>query len=245
MAKSKHNFMKGIVEKVLNGVLQKCFWVYPYNIFVINGLHELKMIKPKIKCEFIPITPENCYRVADFREKGRIAEYRKKLAHNEIGYFAEYEGKVIGSIWATVNQTSAPRVVRTYMKLMPNEGLTHDNVVSPAFRGMGVGPFLASSLRALLFKEYGLKRLMADVSVRNWASLRMNEKQGLRVNRKMLFICLFNRPVIAMVLKKYDNTGTSQNTKSGIPASQMEAESGERSNVTFHKLKGLLTHIWI
>jgi GNAT superfamily N-acetyltransferase len=183
--------------------MQKIFWIYECYIYVINGPNEIQMVEPKIKCKFIPITLDNCHRVGDFREESRISQYRDKLLHKEIGYFAEYEGKMIGSYWATINKTEVPRVVKTYFRLMPNEGLLHDNVVSEKFRGMGVGPFMTSSMIPLLFKEYGLSRMMTDINVKNHASLRMAEKVGLRIDRRMLYVSAFGRLILQVVLKKY------------------------------------------
>lgn len=179
------------------------FWPYLCNMFIISGINEFKMVEPRIKCGFVPITLDNCHRVEDFREEGRISQYRDKLAHKELGYFAEYNRKMIGSVWATINKTEVPCVVQTFKKVMYNEGLVHDNVVSEKFRGMQVGPFMEGSMFALLFKEYGLSRIIADVNVRNRASLRMLRKMGLRIDHKMLYVAVFGRVVLQLVLKRY------------------------------------------
>ena len=183
--------------------IQKIFWPSLCNIFIIRGLDDFIMVEPKIKCEFIPITLNNYQRVMDFREENRILDYRNKLARNEIGYFTEHKGKMIGSVWATINKTNIPRIVQTFTKVMYNEGLVHDNVVSEKFRGMRVGPFMEASMFVVLFNEYGINKIKADVNVRNHASLQMLDKLHLRVDHKLLCVAIFGQPILELVLKKY------------------------------------------
>ena len=201
--KNKQLFMwKGLKNK-LTKKLQKVFWIYLTHNFVIKGMNDFKMFEPEIKCEFIPMTADNYYRVRDFREENRISEYRDKLAHNEVGFFADYNGEMIGSIWATINKAEVPNVVRTYVKLMPNEGLIHDIVTGEKSRGMGVGPFMVSRIALVLVKEYGLSRIIIDVNIKNHASLRMMEKVGLRIDHKMFYVSAFGKLVLQLMLKKY------------------------------------------
>lgn len=190
-----------LMQKLKNK-LQKIFWAYVTNNFVISGMNDFKAIEPRIECKFMPITLDNYHRVGEFREKNRISQYKDKVSRDEIGCFAEYNGKMIGSIWATVNGADAPRVVRTYMKLMPGEGLIHDIVTGETYRGMGVGPFMVSRMAPLLLQEYGLRRIIIDVSVRNRSSLRMMAKLGLRFDCRMLYVSALSRSVLQMKLKK-------------------------------------------
>src|SRR5215472_17030249 len=118
--------MRGPSKRVLKKTLQKIFWVYLTKNFYIRDKDDFKVINSIVQCSFTPIKTENYTRVQDFRESSYIAEFRDKLANGEIGFFSECGGKVIGSIWATVNHSAAPRVARTYMRLMPNESLIHD-----------------------------------------------------------------------------------------------------------------------
>lgn len=192
-----------LYEKLKIWVQKKVFWYTMVNVFIVNGISEFKMIEPRIQCEFIPITLDNCHRVTDFREEDRISQYRDKLNQKEIGYFAEHNGKMIGSVWATINKTEVPRVVQTFKKVMYNEGIVHDNIVSEKFRGMLVGPFMETSMFKLLFNEYGLSRIIADVNVKNRASLRMLDRAGLRIDHKMLGVSFFGKPILKLVLKKY------------------------------------------
>jgi ribosomal protein S18 acetylase RimI-like enzyme len=195
--------MNKVFKEKLKKKLQKIFWIYPCNIFVINGMKEFEMVEPKIKCGFIPITFNNCHRVVDFREEARISEYRDKLARKEIGYFAEYDGKMLGSIWGTINKKKVSDVVRTYIKLQPNEGLIHDIVTSEKSRGLGVGSFMVSRMTPFLLKEYRLSRIIIDVNIRNQASLRMHKKLGFQIDRKMLYVAAFGKLILQLVLKKY------------------------------------------
>jgi hypothetical protein len=198
-----NKFIKLILSDKLKMRLQKIFWIYLSNNFIINGLNEFTIIKPKIECGFVRITLDNCHRVAEFREEGRISQYRDKLANKEIGYFAENDGKMVGSVWATVNKTDVPIVVQMFKTIVYNEGVVHDNIVSEKFRGMRIGPFMESNMFGLLLKEYGLKRVIADISVKNRASLRMLEKMGLQPDYRILYIAVLGKPVLELVLKKY------------------------------------------
>jgi hypothetical protein len=196
-------FMGRILGEKLKRKLLKRFWFSLGYHYIINGPQDVKMIEPRIKCKFIPITLENYHRVNDFRDKERISEYRNKLNNNEIGYFAEHDGKMIGSIWATINKTNAPFVGKDFTTIMPNEGLLHDNVISEKFRGIGVGGYLESSMPVLLFNKYALNRIVTDIGVNNRASVRMAEKVGLRIDHKVLYVAAFGKMILKLVLKKY------------------------------------------
>jgi RimJ/RimL family protein N-acetyltransferase len=195
--------MGTVLDEELKMKLQKIFYVTVRAIYIVNGVNEFKMIEPKIECRLIPITLDNYHRVVEFREERRIAEYRDKLLHNEIGVFAEHEGKMIGSIWASINQKEMPCVVKTFFKLMPNEALLHDVVTSEKVRRMGVGAFLESGMPAALFKEYGISKMITDVNVRNHASLGMLAKVGFQVDHKRLLVSVFGKSVLQLALKKY------------------------------------------
>ena len=195
--------MRRVLNQKLKMKLKRIFWIkVRYNYF-ITGMNESNKVEPGVNCGFVPITMDNCHRVRDFREEDRISEYRDKLAHKEIGYFAEYDGKMIGSQWATINRTEAPCIGRDFTKLMPNEGLLHDTVVDEKFRGMRVGPFMVSSMSAFLFKEYGLGRIIWDVNIKNRSALRMHEKLGFRIDHKVLYMSAFGKLLLRLRLKKY------------------------------------------
>jgi len=194
--------MKKVLKEKLKKRLQKIFWIYPCNIFIIKGMNEFQMLDPKIKCDFVPITLDNCHRVKDFREESRILQYKDKLAHNEMGYFAEHNGKIVGSIWATVNKTQVPNLVRRFVKLMPNEGLIHDIVTGENSRRMGVGTIMVSRIVPILLKEWKLNRILIDVNIKNWASLKMMGKLHLQKDQKVLYVSAFGK-VWRLVLRKY------------------------------------------
>jgi RimJ/RimL family protein N-acetyltransferase len=103
---------------------------------------------------------------------------------------------MVGSIWATVNHTQVPRVVRTYMRLMPGEALIHDIVTGESFRGMGVGPFMVSRFASVLLNDYRVSQIIIDVNSRNGASLHMMDKAGLQVKEQMLYISAFGKLVL-------------------------------------------------
>jgi hypothetical protein len=194
--------MNKVLKQMLTKKMQKLLWVYPCYIFFINSPDEIKKIEPKIPCEFVPITMDNYRRVAEFRENNRVSEYRDKLEKGEIGGFAQHDGKMIGSYWATVNKTMAPCIVKTYFKLMPDEGLLHDMVVGENYRKMQVAAFLVSNLPITLFREYKLRRLITDINVRNHASLQLATKNGLRRDHKMVFVSVFGRSVLKLMIEK-------------------------------------------
>jgi RimJ/RimL family protein N-acetyltransferase len=194
--------MKKATKQRLIKKMQRLLWVYPCYIFFINSPDEMKKVEPKIACEFVPITMDNYHRVAEFREDERISEYRDKIEKGEIGYFAQHGGKIIGSIWATVNKTKAPCIAKTYFELMPDECLLHDNFISENYRGMRVGAFLESNMPVYLFREYKLKRIITDINVRNYASLQMVKKAGLRRDHKMLFVSAFGKSIVKLMIGK-------------------------------------------
>ena len=200
-------FNKSII-KVLNQrvkmELQKIFWFYICNIFVVDGTNEFKMVESRMQYEFKPITLDNYYLVRDFREDSRINQYKEKLANKEIGFFAEHNGKMIGSIWATINKTELPNVVRTFIRIMPDEGLIHDIVTGEKFRGMGVAPFMVRNMVSILLTQHGLKKIIIDVNIKNKASLRTMDKLGLRIDKKMFFMSAFEKLIFQHVLRQYN-----------------------------------------
>jgi len=191
------------LNEKIKSTLIKIIWVVIYNIYIIKGINDFKVIEPKIKCAFIPITLDNHHRVQEFREERRVEQYKEKLLNNEIGYFAEHNGKIIGSIWATINKTQVPRVVQTFKTIKKNEALVHDIVVSNDFRGMRIGPFMESSIFTKIFNIYEVSALITDANIRNHASLRMHSMVGARIDHKMFYIALVGKPILKLRLKKY------------------------------------------
>ena len=161
------------------------------------------MVNPKIPCVFVPITPDNCCRVVDFRENDRISQYRDKLLRGEIGFFAENEGHIIGSIWATINRDKGPKLVRSYIILDSGCGLIHDIVASHAFRGQGVGAFMTSRMVNTLLEDLALKKVVIDVNVRNDASNRMMTKIGLRKEEEVVYLTVGTTRAFRFILRRY------------------------------------------
>jgi RimJ/RimL family protein N-acetyltransferase len=166
-------------------------------------VNEIIMTDSKVPCDFVPINPENYHRVQDFRENDRILQFREKLARKEIGYFAEHKGRTVGSIWATINKSDTPMLVRTYINLSPGHALIHDIVTGEKARGLGIGPFMTSRMAKALLEEYGMAEIVVDVSTRNHASNRMMEKIGLRKAEKMFYITLRGGRTFRLLLRKY------------------------------------------
>jgi hypothetical protein len=182
---------------------QRIFWVYNTDIFIITPASLQPRARLKVNCSLLQITPVNCSRVSEFRDKPRILEYRQKLAQGEKGYFTEYKGRIIGSIWATTNATSQPFIARTYIRLMPREALIHDVVTGEGYRGMGVGGFMVGELAAALLSEHGSHKVIIDVNVRNKSSLRMMERVGLSADHQLLSVSMFGKPVVQKIVRRY------------------------------------------
>jgi RimJ/RimL family protein N-acetyltransferase len=189
------------IRQALTKQLQRLFWIYLTKNFVINSIEEVQRSEPTIECSFVPITFDNYVCVSDFRQRNRIVEYHDKLAHGELGYFTEYKGKMIASIWATINTANKPRVVRGHMRIAPNEALVHDIVTGEHFRGMGVGPFMVYGIATALLNDHGVDRIIIDVNSRNIASLRMMDKVGLKVREETLSISILGRWVFQKAIQ--------------------------------------------
>jgi RimJ/RimL family protein N-acetyltransferase len=187
---------------VIKGI-QRVFWVYLTNNFVITGADDFRNVEPSLRCDFLPITSDNYFRVRDFRDESRVREYREKVGREEIGFFAEHNGKTVGSIWATLNNTGVPKIARSYMKLMASEALVHDIVTGEKYRGMGVGAFMVGRISSMLLGEYGARKIVIDVNFRNRRSMRMMEKAGLQLNQQVLSISALGKLISQNVLKQY------------------------------------------
>ena len=161
------------------------------------------MADSKVPCDFIPINLDSYHRVQEFRENDRIHQYQEKLARKEIGYFAEHQGKTVGSIWATINKSDTPLLVRTYISLSSGHALIHDIVTGKKARGMGIGPFMTSRMAKALLEVHGAIEIIVDVSTKNHFSIRMMEKIGLEKAEKMLYITLGGGRTFRLLLKRY------------------------------------------
>jgi hypothetical protein len=185
--------LSGLVSQEHKERLQKLFWIYITHNYSIRTLEDFKPITPKIRCRFVPITPQNCFRVTDFREESRVQQYREKLINGEKGFFAEHEGKMVGSIWATINAADRAVVVRKYMKLLPNEALAHDGVASDRLRGMRIGPYMVSEILTVLVRDIQVDKVVWDVHFLNRASMRMLDKLGVKRECRVVSIWALGR----------------------------------------------------
>lgn len=185
----------------LTRTLQKVGWIYWTNNFVISSTKDFILTEAALGCELVPITPDNYARVQEFREGSRCPEYREKILRGEIGYFAEWNGGMVGSIWATINNKKVPIVARGYMELAPNEAMIHDIVTGVRWRGMGVGSFMTGRMSAALLNQFGVDKVIIDVSVRNGASLRMMHKAGLPMKEQVLYVSVFGNLIFKKALR--------------------------------------------
>ena len=177
----------------LKKAFQNTFWIYVTAVFAVRSSNEIRFPASPKPYAFVPITIDNYYRVRDFRAEERILEYREKLKRGEVGYFAQLDERMVGSIWATVNHQAAPCVARTYMRLQPGEALIHDIVTGEPYRGMGVGPFMTANMCRTLLTGDLSTNVVIDVNVRNTPSLRMMNKVGLYAKRTVLSISTLGR----------------------------------------------------
>jgi hypothetical protein len=193
--------MRSTLRSTITKNLQNVLWIYVTDNFVITRLSDFKMTEAARKCEFIPIALDNYFRVRDFRSEDRVSEYEGKITRKEIGFFAQCDGKMVGSIWATWNRTQAPTVARGHVRLEPNEALIHDIVTGENSRGMGVGPFMVGRIASALLGEYGVSKIIIDVNVKNHSSLRMMQKAGLQTNQRVFSVSAFGTLAYEKVLK--------------------------------------------
>jgi RimJ/RimL family protein N-acetyltransferase len=183
--------------------LQHHFWIrFTYN-FEIRSAVDFRLADSNLNYKFIPIHAGNCHRVAEFREESRINQYRAKLAHGEIGYFAEYEHKMSGSIWATLNERDTRAIVRTYMPLAPREALIHDIVTGEGFRGKGIGSFMTGQIADILLRDFGAQKIIIDVNIRNRPSLRMMERAGLRRRSQMVYVTALGTLAFSLRIREF------------------------------------------
>jgi RimJ/RimL family protein N-acetyltransferase len=182
--------------------MQRLCWFYLTSNFRIASLDELSHYEPKIPCVLHPITPSNFARVLEFRERSRVEEYREKIERGELGFFAESGGRMVGSIWATINHRSRSAVIRNHIRLLPNQALIHDIVTGEGCKGMGVGPFMVAGITPELLGQQQVSSIVIDVNRGNQPSLRMMEKVGLKVKEQVLYISVLGRFVFEKTLRR-------------------------------------------
>jgi ribosomal protein S18 acetylase RimI-like enzyme len=192
------------IRHVLTKRMQRLFWIYLTDNFVITGKNQAVAAAAKVKCSIVRITPDNCPRVLEFRaDESRVQEYRRKLERNEIGLFAQTDRGMAGSIWVTVNRGSKRCVARGYMPLRPGEAMIHDIVTGELYRGLGIGGYMVERMVAVLSEEYGVGRTIVDVNVRNRASLRMMERAGVCKTNQVFYVSAFGTLLWSKVMKEY------------------------------------------
>ena len=182
---------------------QRVLWLYLTDNFVISHCADLNPRDVVPPYDLVPVTLDNFHRVLEFREESRVSEYREKVLRNEIGLFAEYRRAVIGSIWATLNRSDRPVVVRRYMPLLPNEALIHDIVTGDQFRGMGVGSHMVYGMAARLLEQFAVSRIVVDVSVKNVPSLRMMAKVGAPLKERALYVSTCGTLLYSKIIRRY------------------------------------------
>jgi RimJ/RimL family protein N-acetyltransferase len=190
--------LRDLVPPVQKARVQKIFWIYFTNNYSVNALADFRDVGPAVECHFIPMTRQNYDRVLDFRTVDRVLQYHEKLGHGELGFFAEHGGRMVGSIWATINKADRSKVVRKYMKLQPNQAIIHDAVASELMRGMRIGPYMVGNILKTLILELGISKVVWDVHFMNRASMRMLEKLGLRLESRVVSVCAADRLILQL-----------------------------------------------
>ncbi len=183
--------------------IQRCCWIYVTENFFITTQSRLRETETSATLRFVPVGPENYLRVAEFRGSERVSEYAAKVGHGEIGFFAEADDRMAGSIWATINTTAAPLVARGHIRLKPGEALIHDIVTGERSRSRGIGTFMVRHMAEALLAQHGVNRIIVDVNSRNRPSLRMMNKAGLRAAEQVLSISTFGRLLLQKRLRRY------------------------------------------
>lgn len=191
------------LRRLVVKAIQKVGWIYLGEVFVVHRGDPLATMHPKASCEFVAITNENYNSVCDFRDSELAPEFLQKVSRGEIGFFAVCDGRAAGSIWATINRSPAPVVVRGFMRLLPKEALIHDIVTGTNYRGIGIGPFMVTQILQVLFQQHEAQRVIIDVNVKNTPSLKMMNKAGLQADHRALAVSAFQRLAFHKVLKKY------------------------------------------
>ena len=190
------------LRHVITKRLQKVCWLYLTSNFSVTSTSEIVPFEPKASCRLMPIDERTYARVREFRSSDRVDEYRRKVAHGEIGFFAECAGRTVGSIWASINHTTKPAVARKHIRLLPNEALIHDIVTGEKCKGQGIGPFMVSGIITVLFSEYRVGRVIIDVNRSNRSSLRMMEKVGLRAREQAFYVSILGRLAFEKTLRQ-------------------------------------------
>src|SRR5947199_171909 len=86
--------MLALLKHTITKNLQRIFWIYWTDNFVIESVSGMKEIEPAIPCTLLPITLNNYFRVKDFGEESRVLEYREKLTRKELGLFCQSNGRM-------------------------------------------------------------------------------------------------------------------------------------------------------
>jgi Acetyltransferase (GNAT) family len=210
--------------------LQQTFWVYVTYNFVVDRVSDFRLVGATPGRKLTPITFENCHRVREFRRDVFVSEYLEKLNRSEIGFFAEVDGKMLGSIWATMNSSHSACVVRTYVKLMANEALIYDIVTGQKSRGRGIAPFMLSRVLFSLFNDYTPSKIIIDVNVRNASSLRVMDKLGLDASQKVLCVSAFGKLKLLKVLREYAGVTDRGTTRLAHPSENQVSRLAGRFN---------------
>jgi hypothetical protein len=171
-------------------VIKKLFQIRKENVYSLLK-SELIETSPMIDCNIVLISRSNFSRVLDMRDDNVIKEFKLMLQDNQIGVFAEINGKIVSHAWLQIGKVSRDKYNGSYGKLKDNEALIHFCNTSSEYRGNNLYPSLICELAKIYFKEYPSNIIYITTNPNNYSSQKGLLKVGFKYLEYRLVFKIF------------------------------------------------------
>ena len=125
-------------------------------------------------------TSEEIARLSPIADSADIARFYKLIENGSTAFAAYQNDQPVGYCWASEEIDKSVNRIQAALRLRPGDAYTHDLLVSPAYRGRGLGESLLSHCLDYL-RECGYRRAVAAIQTDNIPSLKLNRKIGYEV----------------------------------------------------------------
>ena len=194
----ENRFLGPIYKKMIQGVE-----VVPY-YFYKEGLHDDQKLDLKPKLDHFSVEFLDASEVKTIAAHPEVdeseEELMKRLANGCLCLGVKSEGSVTAYTWCNLKECSYEE--RLSIPLKNDEAYLFDARTFKKYRGKALAPYLRYQLYLKLI-EMGRSKFFSVTSTLNTSALRFKEKLNARILKLYLYIGLFRRFRLNILLRKY------------------------------------------
>jgi len=136
-----------------------------------------------------PLSPEDMESIATQRGWRDAAYYRSELAAGKLCFGAKLDNQLASFTWVNLKDCKYSRIIRP---LKDKQAYMYDSYTFPAFRGLGLAPFVRNECYKAL-DQMGIKTLYSVASYFNKPAIAFKKKLGATFLRIEIQIILFKK----------------------------------------------------